>query len=131
MSGAPLNALSLAPQLTCGDIQKSITFYVDGLGFEIIHKMEREGKLEYVALKGGGAQLGLGQDDFKKGKDRVKGTGVRVWITTDQDIVALAGHATAAGLTLDDGPVKQEWGPMSFSLTDPDGFKVSVSGPWA
>jgi hypothetical protein len=92
--------------------------------------MEREGTLQYVAMKGGGAQLGLGQDDFKKGKDRVKGTGARLWVITNQDITALASHATAAGLKLDDGPAKMDFGPMAFSVTDPDGFKITVSGPW-
>lgn len=125
-----LDAQTLSTQLTCNDLQKSIKFYTEGLGFEIIHKMEREGTLQYVAMKAGGAQLGLGQDDFKKGKDRVKGIGARLWVITSQDITALAGHATAAGLKLDDGPVKMDFGPMAFSVTDPDGFKVTVSGPW-
>lgn len=125
-----LNAQTLATQLSVNDIQKSIKFYTEGLGFEIIHKMENEGTIQYVALQGGGAQLGLGQDDFKKGKDRVKGTGARLWIITNQDITALADKAKAAGLTLDDGPAKMTSGPMTFSLTDPDGFKISVSGPW-
>src|SRR5471030_3290699 len=100
MSG--LDAQTLSTQLSVNDLQKSIKFYTEGLGFEIIHKMEREGTLLYVALKGGGAQLGLGQDDFKKGKDRVKGTGARLWIITNQDIAVLAARATGAGLKLDD-----------------------------
>jgi catechol 2,3-dioxygenase-like lactoylglutathione lyase family enzyme len=117
--------------LTCSDIQKSIKFYTDGLGFEIVHKMEDGGKIEFVALKAGGAQIGLGQDDFAKGKDRTKGVGVRVWLNTTQDITALAGRATSAGLKLDEGPAPLPWGPMAFAVTDPDGFKLTISTPMA
>ena len=78
-------------------------------------------------LKGGSAHLGIGQDDFAKGRDRVKGAGFRVWLTTSQDLGGLAGRAKAAGLTLDTEPEELPWGGMAFSLTDPDGFKISVS----
>jgi uncharacterized glyoxalase superfamily protein PhnB len=127
MSGPALNAQDSFASLSCNDIEKSIHFYGAGLGFEIVHKMESEGKIQFVAMRGGGAQIGLGQDDFAKGKDRLKGIGLRIWITTTQDITALAANATAAGLKLDDGPAKLPWGPMAFAVTDPDGFKLTVS----
>ena len=117
--------------LTCNDIQKSIKFYTEGLGFEIVHKMENEGKIQFVAMKAGGAHIGLGQDDFAKGKNRSKGIGLRLWLNTTQDITALAGRATAAGLKLDEGPKALPWGPMAFAVTDPDGFKLTVSSPMA
>jgi catechol 2,3-dioxygenase-like lactoylglutathione lyase family enzyme len=117
--------------LTCSDIQKSIKFYTEGLGFEIVHKTESEGKIQFVILKAGGAQLALGQDDFGKGKDRSKGIGLRLWLNTTQDIMALAGRATAAGLKLDEGPKALPWGPMAFAVTDPDGFKLTVSNQTA
>jgi uncharacterized glyoxalase superfamily protein PhnB len=71
--------------------------------------------------------IGLGQDDFAKGKDRQKGIGLRVWLNTTQDIASLADRATAAGLVLDEGPKPLPWGPMAFALTDPDGFKLTVA----
>jgi catechol 2,3-dioxygenase-like lactoylglutathione lyase family enzyme len=131
MSGPTLNAQESSVGLTCNDIQKSIGFYTEGLGFEIVHKMEENGKIQFVALRAGAAQIGLGQDDFAKGKNRSKGIGLRIWITTAQDITALAGRATAAGLTLDEGPKPLPWGPMAFALTDPDGFKLTVASPMA
>lgn len=117
--------------LTCSDVQKSIRFYTEGLGFEIVHKMESDGKIQFVMLKAGTAMVGLGQDDFAKGKDRYKGIGLRVWLNTAQDIAALAGRATAAGLKLDEGPKALPWGPMAFAVTDPDGFKLTVANPMA
>lgn len=129
MSGPALKAQGSAVNLTCNDIHKSIKFYTDGLGFEIVHRMEDGGKLQYVAMRAGGAEIGLGQDDFAKGKDRAKGVGLRIWLSTAQDIAALAARATASGITLDGQPAKLPWGPMAFALTDPDGFKLTISSP--
>ena len=131
MAGPKLDAQEFSVGITCNDLQKSIRFYTEGLGFEIVHKMEEGGKIQFVAMRAGAANIGLGQDDFAKGKDRSKGIGQRIWISTTQDITALAARATAAGLKLDGGPAPLPWGPMAFQLTDPDGFKLTVSSPMA
>ncbi len=82
MSGSNLNADRLNAALTVSDLQHSVKFYTEGLGFEIINKHERDGKLQYVAMKAGNGYIGVGQDDFAKGRDRAKGVGMRFWITT-------------------------------------------------
>lgn len=127
MTSTALQAQGLSPNITASDLPRSIKFYTEGLGFEIVHRHEEEGVLRYVVLKGGGAQLSLGMDDFAKGRDRKKGIGLRLWINTKQDIAALAEHAKKAGIALDEGPAPLPWGPMAFAVTDPDGFKVTVA----
>ncbi len=122
-----LNAVGLAPNFTVNDLPGSIRFYTEGLGFEIHEKHEADGELRFVMLKSGSTHLGLGQDDFAKGSDRSKGVGFRVWITTSQDLHALATRAKAAGITLDSEPEELPWGGMAFSVTDPDGFKLSIA----
>jgi catechol 2,3-dioxygenase-like lactoylglutathione lyase family enzyme len=123
-----LQATSVSASITANDLQKSIKFYVDGLGFEIGDKNEVDGVLRYVGLTAGpGTSLGIGQDDFAKGKDRAKGVGMRLWIGTKQDVNAIAARAKAAGITLDSEPAKLPWGPMAFAVTDPDGFKLTVA----
>lgn len=129
MTGTALNAQDANVALTVNDIQKSIDFYTKGLGFEIVHKMDRDGKLQYVAMRAGNAQIGLGQDDFAKGKDRKKGVGLRIWINTTQDVTAIAARAKSAGIKLDAEPAKLPWGPMAFAVTDPDGFLLSITNP--
>jgi lactoylglutathione lyase len=121
-----LNATSITPNITTNDLEKSIRFYTEGLGFEVEERHEHEGKLVYVSLRAGGASLGLGQDNFAKGRDRKKGVGQRLWIATDQDLDALAARAKAAGLELDTEVTPLDWGGRAFSLTDPDGFAISV-----
>ncbi len=56
----------------------------------------------------------------------MKGVGSRIWIGTDQDLGALATRAKAAGIVLDSEPQALEWGGSAFTLTDPDGFNITV-----
>ncbi len=122
-----LQAKGIAPGFTVNDLEKSLHFYTEGLGFEVTETQEEDGKIRFAMMKAGNAHLGIGQDDFKKGRDRVKGVGMRMWITTDQDVTALAERAKAAGLKLDSEPAALPWGPMGFALTDPDGFALTIS----
>ena len=121
-----LNAKSMFPSLTASDLSRSLHFYVDGLGFEIADRSETDGVLRFAMLKAGNTMLGIGQDDFAKGRDRSKGVGVRFWLQTEQDLVALADRAKAAGLKLDADPAPLPWGPMAFALADPDGFLITI-----
>lgn len=123
-----LKARSLVPTLTADDLDRSVRFY-EGLGFTITEKMEEEGKVLGVMMDAGGSTLGISQDDFAKGKERVKGVGMRLYLETDQDIEALANQAIQAGIRLDQGPAPLPWGPMGFTITDPDGFKLTISKP--
>ena len=123
-----LQAKSLVPTMTVNDLKASLRFYRDGLGFAVKEEHNEEGKLLGVMLEAGKAVIGLSQDDFSKGRDRVKGIGTRIYIDTDQDIEALAQQAKSSGVTID-GPAPLPWGPMGFTVTDPDGFKLTISNP--
>ena len=123
-----LKARSLVPTLTADDLDRSVRFY-EGLGFTITEKMEEEGKVLGVMMDAGGSTLGISQDDFAKGKERVKGVGMRLYLETDQDIETLANQAIQAGIRLDQGPAPLPWGPMGFTVTDPDGFRLTISKP--
>ena len=72
---------AIVPTLTVDDLQKSITFY-EALGFAIDERWEEKGTLLGVMLRAGKSQIGLNQDDWKKGRDRKKGIGVRLSIST-------------------------------------------------
>lgn len=120
---------SLSISITAEDLQRSIRYYTEGLGFEIIDRVEHDGAMAFVMMRAGQTMVGLGQDDFAKGRNRAKGIGMRVWITTSQDIAALAERVTRAGITIDEGPAPLPWGPMAIALTDPDGFRYTISAP--
>ena len=124
-----LQAKGLVPSVTANDMKKSVRFYTEGLGFGIQEEWKEEGVLKGVMLEAGKAMIGISQDDFSKGRDRVKGVGTRFHLETDQDIEALARQVKEAGFSLDSEPGPLPWGPVGFSVTDPDGFKLTISKP--
>ena len=81
------------------DIQKSLAFYRDVLGFTVKERWEQDGALHGVEMVAGSVTFWLGQDDWKKGRDRVKGQGFRMYCGTSQDVDALAQRIKAAGGT--------------------------------
>src|ERR1700674_4647360 len=85
-----LRLRSIMPSYTVNDIQRSLAWYQDGLGFFVAERWEDGGRLKGVTLKAGSCQLGLSQDDFAKGRDRRKGEGFRIWCDTAQDVDAIA-----------------------------------------
>ena len=127
MNPEPLSALSLSAALTVADLEKSVAWYRDVLGFSIDRKHEREGKLVAVSLRAGEVRLLLGQDDGAKGADRVKGEGFSLQITTDQNVDELAARIKDHGVSLDLEPTDMPWGQRVFRLRDPDGFRFAIS----
>ena len=120
-----LKAATLSASLTVNDIQRSITFF-EALGFAVDQRWEDNGVLTGVMIKAGDVEIGLSQDDWKKGRDRQKGVGMRLFITTKQDIDRLAARARAAGISLDSEPHDTEWKTRAFEATEPSGFKVTI-----
>ena len=123
---ATLKMGSASPGFTVNDLQKSLAWYRDVLGFAVDERWEQDGKLMGVSLTAGDVNFMIGQDDWKKGRDRKKGEGFRLYCTTTQDVDALADGIKARGGKLDQEPTDQPWGSRDFSLTDPDGFKITI-----
>jgi uncharacterized glyoxalase superfamily protein PhnB len=121
-----LQVKTLSLSLTVDDLQKSIKFF-EGLGFAVDERWEDKGVLLGVMLRAGEAEIGLSQDDWKKGRDRQKGVGMRLLLSTTQDIDQLAKRAKEAGISLESEPHKTEWGSRAFEVTEPSGFRVTIS----
>jgi uncharacterized glyoxalase superfamily protein PhnB len=120
-----LQISSIVPSFTVDDLQKSITFY-EALGFAVDERWEDNGKLMGV-LRAGKNQIGLSQDDWKKGRDRKKGIGMRVFMSTTQNVDEIAARAKRAGVTLKSEPHDTEWKNRAFEVTDPSGFLLTIS----
>lgn len=117
---------SVAPGFTSNDSAASVKWYCDVLGFTIIEKWERDGVFHGAAIGRDAVRINIGQDDWKMGRDRIKGQGTRMYIQTSsaQGIDAYAASIKAAGGVLDQ-EVTEGWGMRVFSITDPDGFKLT------
>ena len=121
-----LRLRSIVPTFTVSDLQRSIAWYRDGLGFFVSERWEDGGQLEGVMLKAGACHLGLSQDDFAKGRERLKGVGFRVLCETLQEVDALAARLKKFGGTIVEEPGTR-WDTYSFTAQDPDGFKLTIA----
>jgi len=116
---------AIMPNFTVDDLQRSITFY-EALGFKVDEKWEENGQLLGVMMRAGTSLIGLSQDDWKKGRDRQKGIGTRLMLSTPQNVDEIAKRAKAAGITLKSEPHDTEWKSRAFEVADPTGFLLTV-----
>jgi uncharacterized glyoxalase superfamily protein PhnB len=118
---------SLSASFTVKDIQASLAWYRNILGFTLDRKHEREGALLAVSLKAGSVTILLGQDDGAKGLDRAKGVGFSLMIMTAQDIDEMARGIEERGGVLQSQPMPTPWGGRLFRIVDPDGFQLAIA----
>ena len=123
-----LNGKGLMPSLTVDDLQRSLAFF-EALGFEVEDRWEENGTLLGVMLRAGDVRLGLNQDDGKKGRDRVKGVGMRLYIEAADDIDEVAARAKSAGISLVRDPHESDWGNRAFEVKEPSGFLLTIGSP--
>jgi catechol 2,3-dioxygenase-like lactoylglutathione lyase family enzyme len=124
----PLALRSASPSFTANDLDRSVEFYRDVLGFGVEETWKNDdGRVIGVSLKAGDVFFMIGQDDWKKGRDRQKGEGFRIYCETKKNVDELARQIEAKGGRLDSGPTDQPWGVRDISLTDPDGFKITIA----
>ena len=121
-----LQVSTFVPIFTVDDLQKSIAFY-EALGFAIDERWEENGTLLGVMLRAGKNQIGLSQDDWKKGRDRKKGLGMRVFMSTTQNVDEIAARARDAGIRLNSEPHATDMTSRAFEVTDPSGFQLTIS----
>ena len=131
-TGVP-NATNLSCSITCKDLETSIRFYRDALGFTVVHSYENDGKVVAAVVAAGECRIVLNQDDGKLGWTRTKGQGfyLQINVAGAADVDAAAARITAAGGSLASEPADRPWGVRMFQFTDPDGFKLGVSTPLA
>ncbi len=124
-----LHGTVFAVSITVKDLQKSLAWYTDVVGFAIDRRIERDGILRGVSLRAGEVRISINQDDGAKGWERVKAEGFSLRITTNQNVDEIAKQIKAAGGILDSEPADMPWGVRMIRLRDLDGFKFSISCP--
>ncbi|HTT66583.1 MAG TPA: VOC family protein [Gemmatimonadales bacterium] len=118
---------ALQVSLTVKDLQKSVTWYVDVVGFKTDRRIERDGQLRGMALSAGDVRIILNQDDGAKGWERTKGEGFSLQLSTTQDPDAIARWIKERGGALEMEPKDMPWGARVFRLRDPDGYRWAIS----
>lgn len=115
------------PSLTVSDLEASIVWYRDKLGFHVEEAHQGDGKVVAYTLIAGAQRFFISQDDWKKGRDRVKGVGFRLFLETVQDVDIVAAAIKQRGGTLSTEPADQPWGGRAFDVIDPDGYRFTIT----
>lgn len=71
MTKAPF--LDLVPMLMCNDVQASIRFYADVLGFEVTGRMDDVGATGFASLRNGKAAIMLASPSYIPKGEKVEG----------------------------------------------------------
>lgn len=125
VSNSKPNIRQAVPFFWVSDIEKSIQYYVDGLGFELSNQWIDDGKLQWCWLQHGNAALML--QEFKKESHYAElpqgslGKGVSVCFICE-DALAIYQEITAKGIkTAEPFVGNAMW---VVSLNDPDGYRI-------
>jgi lactoylglutathione lyase len=116
------NVEQAVPFFGVSNIEESVRFYVDGLGFEMTKKWTPGGKLRWCWLQLGGAALML-QEFPVDGK---RGRGVSVCFQS-KDAVALYQAFISRGVQAKNPFVGN--GMWVTIVSDPDGYKLDFQSP--
>lgn len=120
-------ARAVMPSLTVNDLEKSIAWYTDVLGFTVKERSTGDARRRGATLVAGEVVWMLWQDDFAQGRDRPKGVGLRFFLSTVQNIHQVADEVLARGGTLAEEVTQRPWGTKDFTVVDPDGFRITVT----
>jgi len=120
-----MNVKQAVPFFAVSNIEQSLRYYTDGLGFEMKNKWIDEGKLRWCWLQLGGAALML-QEFRKEGHDSWTpngkvGEGVTICFQCE-DALAIYREVTSRGIEASRPFVGN--GMWVTSLRDPDGYRI-------
>ena len=112
----------IVPLFFVEDIERSVAFYRDSLGFELANEWKPDGKLAWCRLERGSSALMLQQSIKEDGPAAGRGRGVEFFFLCD-DADALHAEFTARGLDIK-RPTVAFYGMNQLFLQDPDGYQL-------
>jgi catechol 2,3-dioxygenase-like lactoylglutathione lyase family enzyme len=110
--------------LLVSDLERSLAWYRDILGFVVAEELRRDGAVVAAQLKAGKVQFLLEQDPDRTA-DRPRGHGIRLYCATRQNVNRLAVAIQERGGTILEAP-DDSHGGRDFAVLDPDGYAISI-----
>jgi lactoylglutathione lyase len=109
------------PILEVADVERSLAFYRDAVGFQPVYFQPSEEEPAFVQLElEGGGKLGIAGPAKK-----VESGSVATWLYCD-DVDAAFAELTEAGASAVAEPADQPWGERLASVADPDGYTIHL-----
>ncbi len=119
-----VNVKQAVPFFLVANIEQSLRYYIDGLGFKMMNKWIDEGRLRWCWLQIGDAALML--QEFRKAPEGKVGQGVSICFQC-QDALAIYREVTARGIQAARPFVGNSM--WVTNVSDPDGYKLSFQSP--
>jgi lactoylglutathione lyase len=108
------------PILLVTDVERSLGFYRDLLGFQVDYCFPSEREPQFVSMTIDGGKLALGFTEAD-----VQSASTAIWVYTD-DVDDAVARLREAGVRVVAEPADQPWGERVASVADPDGFTVHI-----
>ena len=120
-----MNVKEVVPFLRVTSMERSLRYYIDGLGFAMKHKWIPDGQIRWCWLTLGGASMML--QEFAEGRHESNlGKGVSLAFSCE-DAVAIYREVTSRGIEASEPEVQNNlW---TIMLTDPDGYRIEFESP--
>jgi len=120
------------PLLTVQDVERSVEFYRNRLGFTVVGRAASGNKLFWCRVERGGASIMLQQSQDEDGAAAGRGRGVSLYFLCD-DADSLHAELSARGLQLK-LPSLAPYGMRQLFVPEPDGYSICFESPtedWA
>jgi len=124
-----------SPQIDVSDLDASIPFYRDVLGFSVEHTMpDDNGKLIHAGLRHGAVGLMLSRcENVAAAADPERGANVTLYFEVDDaaDLDPFFARVRDAGARMLQEPTDEFWGGRDWGVADPDGYRIFFHAPLA
>ncbi|MGQ9524940.1 MAG: VOC family protein [Armatimonadota bacterium] len=117
----------LVPLLFVDDIEGTVSFYRDRLGFQVVQEARWGGKLGWCRLERQNAALMLQQATEEDEPAQNRGLGVGFYFICD-DADAIYAELLSRGMQLDP-PQTAYYGMRQLYMKDPDGYIICFESP--
>ena len=132
----PIQATGVTPLLQVYDMRRSVAFYLDVLGFEVVEQYEPDGHLYWAMLRLGGAVVML-NSRYEDDDPARPAMAPRVPAHEDMtlyfacpDVDAAHEHLSSRGVPVKP-PTVTHYQMKQLHITDPDGFPLCFQQPAA
>jgi uncharacterized glyoxalase superfamily protein PhnB len=119
--------IDLWPLLYVRDLKRSIAFYCDRLGFQLVDKAESGSKIFWCRLVRQSCSLMLQQAESEDEPATHRGRGVLFYFVC-QDADRIHAELTERGLSLPP-PETAYYGMRQVHVPDPDGYRLCFESP--
>jgi catechol 2,3-dioxygenase-like lactoylglutathione lyase family enzyme len=128
----PYELKKLTPNLIVDDVERSVTFYRDVLGFSLMTTVPEAAPFVFAIVQSGPVEIFLNAlepavAEYPAFKDRPIGGTLTLFIEV-ADIQAI--HQSLQGKVRIVMPLEHKWyGVTEFAFTDPDGYVITIAQP--